>query len=155
MIGLYQPHASREMAYKRPRTRVQEANFGRYTGPWRYRHGRNMGSIYGDTPKFKDQADTLTVTAAERDGADSTPTITPVSVASGPTGRNNMCIAVESIYIKGKAFLSEDAFIDIATSYAADSMSAVRCKVIVILDRQPNKAAISVENIWETNDFDS
>ncbi len=102
-----------------------------------------MRSIYGSTPKFVDTADTLTVTASDPIGADSTNTVTGVNVESGPSGRTNMCIAVTSIYCKFHALLP--AYQDVSITPANANLALLHChwQMAIILDKQPNKAVLT------------
>lgn len=120
-----------------------------------YRPGglANMGR--GGTKKFWDTADTLTVTAAERTGADSTATLVDIDVASGANGRSNMTINLHSLYIRGDI---EVGPLDLSAAAGATASAALTqgyVRIAIILDRQPNGAAIASTSIWKSDDINS
>ncbi len=114
-----------------------------------------MGSIYGSTPKFNDLTVGLTTTASGTSGSGSDSNLTQVSVASGPTARNNMCIAVESLYLNITVYRTGGSYTDLTDAQAKAAMNDIPWKLAVVLDKQPNKAAIAATGIWESTDFES
>ena len=113
-----------------------------------------MGSIYGGTAKFKDNSgnDTILTAANWRNVSDN---LTDISVASGPTGRNNMCVAIKSIQIMMTIRFNSAAYfqdISILSPGQAERMSAdAPVHFQVILDKQANKAAATAVQIWADN----
>ncbi len=118
-------------------------------GIYRYGGYKGMGSIYGSTPKFNDVTDTLTVTAANATGADKLDNISAIDIGTGPTDRNAQCVALTSIYLRFTMNVPQFNDPTMTTAEASPIGRAWGWKVLLILDRQPNKAALSAADIWE------
>lgn len=109
-----------------------------------------MGSIYGSVPKFNDVTDTLTVTAAAGNGADKLDNVSAIDIGTGPTDRNAQCVAVKSLYINYEIFLASHTDTAATAATIASKIPDINWQLLVILDRQPNKAALTAALIWES-----
>ncbi len=123
-----------------------------YTG---YRRTGLTGIGRGGNKKFVDLQDTLTTTGTGTTGADNASNLTIVAVASGPKNRNNMAIAVHSLYIRGDVELTGIADGDASVTDASETMIRGYVRIAVVLDKQPNKSAITAAQIWDFNDVNS
>ncbi len=98
--------------------------------------------------KFVDVTDTLAVTATGKAGAVQTDNLTPVAVASGAGSRNNMCIAIHSLQIRGSV-ANEAEFNDTITlNNLTIAQRVAEVRITILIDRQPNKTAITADTIW-------
>ncbi len=141
--ALYRVSARPTGGYKRRRGITR---FGGYKG---------MGSIYGSVPKFNDVTDVLTTTAEGPIGADKLDNISAIDIGTGPTDRNAQCVALRSIYMNFNVLVP--AFTgDTTIAGSVTNLPDVNWQILVVLDRQPNKAALTAALIWEdTADFKS
>lgn len=108
-----------------------------------------MGSIYGSVAKFNDVTDSLNPTVVDAAGADSLSNISAIDIGTGPTDRNAQCVAVKSIFMKMSVHNDIYSNAAINVGNAAIAVSDVRWRIVVVLDKQPNKAAIVAASIWE------
>ncbi len=115
-----------------------------------------MGSIYGSVPKFNDVTDTLTVTGAAGNGADKLDNLSAIDIGTGPTDRNAQCVAIKSIYLRMSVYQDGLGVADLTFANALKMMEDVQFTILMVLDRQPNKAALTAALIWENpTDFKS
>ncbi len=130
--------------------------YKRRRGIYRYGGYKGMGSIYGSVPKFNDLKDTLTITGEAGNGADSLDNVSDIDIGTGPTDRNAQCVAIKSLYIEFSCNMPNFSDATMTTSEAVVVMPQVNYVVLILLDRQPNKAALVAANIWEDpTDFNS
>lgn len=115
-----------------------------------------MGSIYGSVPKFNDVTDTLTTTGVAGTGADKLDNMSAIDIGTGPTDRNAQCVAVKSLYINFTVGVPQFADDSITHTLGQQVIPLVPWKVLIILDKQTNKAALTAALIWEApGDFNS
>ncbi len=98
--------------------------------------------------KFVDVSDSLLVTAVGPVGAIQTNNLTPVAAASGAQGRNNMCIAIHSLQIRAVIFDEQTVSGAITLAQMLTAAREYTTRVTILVDKQPNKAAISAAEIW-------
>ncbi len=108
-----------------------------------------MGAIYGSVPKFNDVTDTLTVTAVDSAGADKLDNCSAIDVGTGPTDRNAQCVAVKSFYFNFTVLLEKYVNAALTTANAGTALECYQWRILIVLDRQPNKAALTAANIYE------
>lgn len=108
-----------------------------------------MGSIYGSVPKFNDVKDTLTTTGSAGNGADSLDNVSAIDIGTGPTDRNAQCVALKSLYINATIVMDANIDATISTTELSLAIAEVNWQMLIILDRQTNKAALTAALIWE------
>ncbi len=108
-----------------------------------------MGSIYGSVPKFNDVTDQLTVTGAAGNGADKLDNASAIDIGTGPTDRNAQCVAIKSMTVRYQPEMIGDSELLVSAANLQLAMTDVNYRLLVVLDRQPNKAALTAALIWE------
>lgn len=108
-----------------------------------------MGSIYGSVPKFNDVTDTLTTTAVAGNGGDKLNNMSAIDIGTGPTDRNAQCVALRSLYINYLISVPSFATATSTIAVMATHLFDINWQVLIVLDRQPNKAALTAALIWE------
>ncbi len=134
----------------------RHGGYKRRKGITRYGGYKGMGSIYGSVPKFNDVTDTLTSTAAAGNGADKLDNMSAIDIGTGPTDRNAQCVAIKSIYMNYEISVSGIEVAAASIAQVSTWNSDLNWQLLVVLDRQPNKAALTAALIWEDpTDFKS
>lgn len=113
-----------------------------------------MGSIYGGAAKFIDDLD-QTGTLVNATWTPVENTVTNIPVASGPNGRSNMCVAVESISVDGfcvKEPSRDNVTGDFLSSQLEHFTGCRYIKFALFIDKQHNKAGtIPAASVYATN----